>query len=107
MPKLTAEQHRELVEEYNIYFDGPIPPSSWPVQYTEIFRNIRDIQHLRYDEYGPNEKRGPSTVTQMKNRVLNLNRIAYTCRKQRENEATWRGQTEPEIVFRFGVEVVW
>lgn len=101
--KLTAEQHRELAEEYNICFDGPTPPSSWPVQYAEIFRNIRDIERLRYDEYGPNEKRGML----MKDRVVRLTRIAYNCRKQRENEATWRGHTEPEVVSRFDAEVVW
>jgi hypothetical protein len=105
--KLTPEKHRGLIEEYDVCFDGPIPPSSWPVQYMDIFRNIRDIERLRYDEYGANEKRGMLSVGEMKERVLRLIRIAYNCRKQRENEATWRGHTEPEVVSRFNAEVVW
>lgn len=106
-PKLTAEQHRKLVEKYNIHFDGPIPASSWPAQYVQVFRNIRDIARVRYEEYKPSERRKMITVAEMKDRVAKLNRIAYSCRKQRENEATWRGLTEPEIVSRFAAEVAW
>jgi hypothetical protein len=105
--KLTDEQHRKLVEEYNIHFDGPIPPSRWPNRYAEVFRNILDIKSLRYDEYRPNERRGLLAVAEMKDRVAKLTRIAYSCRKQRENEATWRGLTEPEIVSRFAAEATW
>ena len=47
------------------------------------------------------------SVAEIKNRVARLNRIAYDCRKRRENEATWRGLTESEIVSRFDAEVAW
>src|SRR4051794_13215529 len=106
-PKLTPEQHRTLVEEYNIHFEGPIASSSWPEQYVEIFQPIRDMGRLLYEEYKPNERRGVRTVAEMKDRVARLNRIGYSCRKQRENEATWRGLAEPEIVSRFFSEVMW
>lgn len=98
---------RDLIEEYNISFDGPIPPSSWPVLYRDIFQNIRDIERLRFDEYGPNEKRGMLSVAEMKVRVRRLIRIAQDCRKQRKNEVGWRLHTEPEIVSRLIAEVVW
>jgi hypothetical protein len=106
-PKLKPEQHRNLVERYNIHFDGPILPSSWPDQYVNIFGNFREIKCLRYEEYKPNERRGVRAVAEMKDRVARLNRIAHSCRKQRENEPTWRGLTEPEIVSRFIAEVAW
>lgn len=103
----NPKEHRELIEDHDIYFDGPIPPSSWPVHYSKIFQNIRDIERLRFDEYGSNEKRGILPVAEMKKRVSKLNGIAYKCRKQRENEATWRGHTEPEVISRFDAEVLW
>jgi hypothetical protein len=106
-PKLTPEQHRSLIEEYDICFDGPIPSSGWPTQYVDIFRPVHDIKRLRYEEYKPNERRAMLTVAEMKDRIARLNRIASSCRKQRENEATWRGLTEPEIVSRFAAEVTW
>lgn len=104
---LTAEEHRNLVKAYNIHFDGPRPPSSWPDQYAEIFRIIYDIKGLRYEDYKASERRGMLAVAEMKNRVARLNHIAQICRDQRENEATWRGLTEPEIVSRFAAEVRW
>jgi hypothetical protein len=106
-PKLTPEKHRSLIEEYDICFDGPIPSSRWPTQYVDIFRPLHDIKHLRYEEYKPNERRAILTVAEMKDRIARLNRIASNCRKQLENEATWRGLTEPEIVSRLAAEVTW
>jgi hypothetical protein len=106
-PKLTPEEYRKLIETYNIHFDGPIPSSTWPVEYGKIFQNIRDIERLRFDEYGPNEKRGLLPVAEMKDRVARVNRIAFNCRRQLENEATWRAHAEPEIFSRFDAEVVW
>jgi len=105
--KLTAEQLRDLIWEYNIHFEGPIPPVAWPPQYSKVFQNIRNIARTHFDEYESNENRGPITVAKLKNRVLKLNRTAYDCRRQRVNEASWRQDTEPQIVSRLGAEVVW
>jgi hypothetical protein len=105
--KHTSDNYRGLIEEHDVFFDGPVPPSCWPTQYADIFRNIRDIERLRFDEYGPNENRGTLSVAEMKDRVVRLIRIAYNCLRQRENEPTWRGHTEPEVISRFNAEVVW
>jgi hypothetical protein len=105
--KLTPEQYRRLIKEYDICFDGPVPSEDWPTQYVDIFRPVHDIKRLRYEEYKPNEKRALLTVAEIKGRVARLNRIAYNCRGQRVNEATWRGLTEPDIVSRFAAEVTW
>jgi hypothetical protein len=104
---LTPEQYRSLIEEYGIRFDGPIPSKDWPTQYVDIFRPIHDIKSLKYEEYSPNERRAMITVAEIKDRVARLNRIAYTCRMHQENEATWRGLAEPDIVSRFATEVTW
>ena len=74
--KLTAEEHRKLVEEYGIVFDGPIPPTSWPCQYAQIFSTIREIERLIFDEYELNEKRSVFKAVEMQRRVKRLTRIA-------------------------------
>ena len=107
-PKLTPEQHRQLAEKYNIHFEyGPIDPALWPSQHAETFHIIDEIRRLRYQEYVPSERRGALAVAEMKGRVARLNRTAQSCRKQLENEATWRGLTEPDIISRFAAEVAW
>lgn len=105
--KPTPDEHRKLVKQYNIHFDGGTQPSRWPTQYAHIFQKVLDIKRLGYDDYKPSETRRMAAVAEMKDRIAKLNRIAHTCRDQRENEATWRGLTEPEIVCRFAEEVAW
>jgi hypothetical protein len=106
-PKLTVEERLDLIEEYKICFEGPIPAGRWPVQYQKIFEDIRNIQRMRYDEYEVNDSRDLITVAAMRRRVRELNQTAYDCRKKRENEDTWRARIEPQVVSRFGEEVVW
>jgi hypothetical protein len=105
--QLKPEAVQKLIKEYNINFEGISPPSEWPAQYAEVFRIIYDIKNLAYEEYEPNGRRTTLAVAEMKDRVAKLNRIARSCLDQRENEATWRGLTEPQIVFRFDAEVKW
>lgn len=105
--KLSAEQIRDLIQQYNISFVGPVPPSSWPTQHIDVFQQIRNISQERYEKYGPKEQKGILEVEETKKRVRRLNNIAYDCRTQRLNEAGWRLNTEPEVFFRFGTEVVW
>jgi hypothetical protein len=103
-PKLTDDQFRDLIEEYGIYFDGPIHKSSWPAQYADIFQKIKDISRSEFDDRGTtHDERGPS----LRSRASKLSKVAYSCRKRRENEATWRLHTEPLVVSRFGTEFVW
>lgn len=106
-PKLRPEELRKLIKEYNINFDGILPPSEWPAQYAELFRKIYDIKNLAYEEYKPSERRTTLAVTEMKDRVAKLSRIARSCLLQDANEPTWRGLTESHIFSRFDAEVKW
>lgn len=105
--RLKPEELRKLMKEYDINFEGVLPPSEWPVQYAELFRKIYDIKHLAYEEYKPSERRTILAVAEMKDRVAKLNRISRSCLDQDGNEATWRGLTEHQIVSRFDEEVKW
>src|SRR5665213_2765733 len=94
-PKLNADQLHDMIKEYDIHFDGPVSSSEWPLPHVQTFQSVRDVDRVRYEEYGPDEKRGLLAVAQMKERVHKLIRTGTNCRKQRENESTWRNHTEP------------
>lgn len=103
----VSERLRSWISKYNIIFEGPLPSRNWPHQYEDIFRSIRDIDRIRFEEYTPNGDRGLLTVSEMKARVVNINKIAYICRRARANESTWRLKMEHWILWRFDAEVAW
>lgn len=107
--KPTPQELQRLIEEHNISFEGPVPPSEWPAQYADVFRNIRNIGRTEYTEYKPNATRGLLTVAGTKKRVRELVCSADKCRKQslNFNEEDWRGETEDKVLGRFAAEVVW
>jgi hypothetical protein len=98
---------RQRIRDYGIVFEGPRPSQQWPSHYAGVFSKIHNIDRVRFDEYRPDENRGLLAVAQVKDRVVTLNEIAYHLRQNRENEQTWRLQTEPLIMSRFNSEVEW
>jgi hypothetical protein len=98
---------RQLIKDYGIVFEGPRPPQQWPSHYAGVFSEIHNIGRVRFDEYSPGENRGLLTVAQVKDRVVTLNEIAYHLRQNKDNEQTWRLETEPLIMSRFDDEVAW
>ena len=103
----TSEQIRDLIQHNHIVFEGPRPSSCWPPQFAEIFKQIQEVRHERYQDYRPSETRGISDVEELKSRVRKLNIDAYECRRDRMNESGWRFKIEYKIVSRFEAEVVW
>jgi hypothetical protein len=103
----VSERLRSWISKYNIKFEGPLPARHWPHQYAGIFQSIRDIDRVRFDEYMPNDDRGLLTVSELKARVININKIAYICRRARANESTWRLKMEHWILWRLDAEVAW
>jgi hypothetical protein len=111
-PNLLPEEERHLMEEYEIFFDGPLLPRDWPVQYKENFEKIRQIARETYDDYGKDGRLDQRltvlpNIPQIKRRACELRREAYRCRRQRVNEATWRLSTEHFIIAQFRAEVIW
>ncbi|KAL2007738.1 hypothetical protein VTN00DRAFT_7720 [Thermoascus crustaceus] len=99
---------RDLIDKYNIVFDGPIPSREWPVQYAPIFHKLREIEGVTYEEYldklacQPEKNPYPSPITE---RVAELTRVAYDMRNSLANEATRRSGTEHLVLKRFEVDV--
>jgi hypothetical protein len=100
------EDHR-FIAEHHMVFEGPKPSEKWPPQYANIFREVHEIDRVRYNEYDQNEKRDLLTVSEMKRKALDLTTLSFELREDRENEDTWRLETEPVIVSRFELDVVW
>ncbi|SRR6266487_2587631 len=110
--KLTQEELRQLIEEYGISFEGPIPRREWPERYRQTFEDIRGIENLRIEASTSlienNHTVGEIPAQwQLKRRATWLSRVAWRCRRERANEAQWRQETEPVVLARFDLEVSW
>jgi hypothetical protein len=101
---------RDLINKYDIVFEGPIPSREWPVRYASIFGKFREIEDIKYESYAtnlssrPGANHFPSPITE---RVAELIRVAYDQRNSLANEATWRNATENLVLKRFSVDVHW
>jgi hypothetical protein len=110
--KLTQEELRQLIEEHNISFEGPIPPREWPERYRHTFEEIRGIENLRIEAATSRTDDDHAVAQvpaqwQLKRRAIWLSRVAWRCRRERANEAQWRHETEPVVLARFDLEVSW
>jgi hypothetical protein len=104
-------ERRNLIQKYDIAFDGPIAPRQWPLIYAPIFQKIREIENIKYERYvevlanEENETNDP--LAPIFERVANLVRVAYDMRNSLANEATWRSRTENTVLDRFHSDMPW
>lgn len=116
MVSRTQEKLRErlrkrqnLIDRYDIVFDGPIPSREWPNTYASVFQKLREIEDVKYEKYIPtltgqseiNHYSGP-----ISERVANLIRIAYDYRNSWANESDWRN-CEKIVLDRFHTDIPW
>jgi hypothetical protein len=109
LEKLTPLEMRDLIKEYGIEFRGPLTPSQWPQNYYNLFLRVRETGFTEFEKYKPDAEIGRSIIKieEMKQRAVDLTRIAYDDRRGRVNEPTLRGHTEPLVFARFQAEVKW
>lgn len=101
------EKYHNLIAEHKIVFEGPTPSEQWPLQYAHIFREVHELDRIRYNEYVPNRNRGFLTVSEVKVKAVRLTKVSYELREGGENENTWRLRTEPILLDRFEDEIAW
>jgi hypothetical protein len=105
--KGPKERLRDLIDEYDINFEGPVLEKNWPEQYRHHFRIIRQIWATRYEEYTQRRDIDPRKMIKQRARVRDLRNKAYSLRKNiRINEATWR-EVEKLVFKRFDEEIIW
>jgi hypothetical protein len=102
------QEQRQLAQQYDITFDGPVPPERWPVRYRHLFNVVRDIGSNRFDEYKQNSDISREIREQQEERVKRLCIHAKRLRNDLNiNESTWRDQIEKPVIERFSQNVVW
>lgn len=105
---ITPENLRDLVEEYDIQFEGPTPSRKWPDRYRHLFQVIRDISANRYDEYVKRTDIDQKTMNKQTSRVRKVIDIATRFRRNISSyEDTWRDAIETTIMGFLKEEVVW
>lgn len=108
---MTAQQkqeHRNLIKEYNINFDGPIDRALWPSAHFQTFSNIQKLGRTGFAEYRESvtiDSEDNPWREQTKRRAERIATLAKICREGRKNEAGWRLSLESEILARFTIEV--
>lgn len=104
-------ERRNLIQKYNIAFDGPIAPRQWPHKYAPIFQKIREIESIKYERYvedlADEENETNDRLAPIPERVADLVRAAYDMRNSLANEATWRNRTETIVLDRFHSDMPW
>lgn len=99
---------KQLMDNFSIKFEGPVPPTDWPLLYSHHFNVIRDIWSARYDDYMKRTDINAQKKAEQHERVVKLRKNAYSLRQDLGiNESTWRDLVEPKVVNIFGEEVIW
>ncbi|EWG35932.1 hypothetical protein FVEG_00115 [Fusarium verticillioides 7600] len=111
MPPNKREIQRQLMEKYNIIFDGPIDSVAnpqWPSNCNTIFDHIRRLGKTDYLEYRESVSADYTRFPWRQKVQQRAKRIAETakrCLKSRKNESGWRLALESEVLARFSVEI--
>ncbi|KAL4919236.1 hypothetical protein BDW62DRAFT_179704 [Aspergillus aurantiobrunneus] len=92
----------------NIRFLGPVPPSDWPRAHRSLFEDIQKLGDQKYSTFS--ESVSVDSIEkpwrrQTKQRAARLVARSRMSRNDRRNEAGWRLTIEPEVLYRFTVEV--
>ncbi|KAF2250070.1 hypothetical protein BU26DRAFT_518526 [Trematosphaeria pertusa] len=105
--KLSKEQVRDLLRNYGIRFEGPVPPRDWPSEHERHFHAIRDISYIRYDDYKHNRNVERERRRLYKQRANKLRQKASDLLEDLSiNEATWRAALEQVVSEPFEQDVV-
>ncbi|EYB27190.1 hypothetical protein SNK05_010704 [Fusarium graminearum] len=102
---------RQLMNKYNIFFDGPIDSIAnpqWPSTCNTIFDHIRQLGKTDYSQYresiSADFTRSPWR-SQVQRRAKRITEKAKLCLGSRRNESGWRLSLESEVMARFSVEI--
>jgi hypothetical protein len=108
------QSRKELADRLNIHFLGPIEAEDWPDQWPDarrrLFGDVTTLGHRRYHDFDEGisiDSIGKPWRGQIKRRAARLAHLAVKCRSEGRNESGWRACIEPEVLYRFTVEVSW
>jgi hypothetical protein len=94
------QDHRRLIKEYNVHFDGPIDREKWPSAHFHTFSNIQKLGRTEFAEYRESvtiDSEDTPWREQTRFRAERIATLAKICREGRKSEAGWRLSLESEI----------
>ena len=108
MSALQKQEHRNLIKDYNIHFDGPIDQDQWPSAHFQTFSNIQKLGRTGFVAFRESitvDSEDNPWRGQTRRRAERIVNLAKICRDGRKNEPGWRLSVESEILARFTIEV--
>jgi hypothetical protein len=109
-PRSKEQELRDEIERFQIEFMGPLLPSEWPAQYQEPFGTIQRLGNTPWLQHRPeNVDREPNEANRwrVQQRAYVLMNEAKANRRDRVNEPTLRGDTEPLVFERLKQAAKW
>ena len=100
----------DYMKELHIKFLGNALPVQWPDAHRSLFEDIQKLGNQKYSTFSEavsNDSIDKPWRHQTKQRAARLVRRSTMSRNDRKNEAGWRFSIEPEVLYRFTVEVTW
>ncbi|KNG85566.1 hypothetical protein ANOM_006655 [Aspergillus nomiae NRRL 13137] len=108
MAPAQYKARRDYAKELHIDFLGYAPPVQWPDAHRSLFEDIQKLGNQKYSSFSEtvsNDSIEKPWRHQTKQRAARLVRRSTMSRNDRKNEAGWRFSIEPEVLYRFTVEV--
>lgn len=101
---------RQLADQFNIHFLGPVQSGRWPETHSRLFADVQKLGDQKFDSY-----RESITVdsidkpwrTRTSLRAKRLAGMSDKYRNEGHRERGWRLNIEPEVFQRFSAEVIW
>ncbi|PGH26779.1 hypothetical protein AJ80_01544 [Polytolypa hystricis UAMH7299] len=108
---MDAEEYSsrlELARQYNIHFLGPVQADRWPRTQGRLFRDVQSLGEKKYAGFCQSasiDSIDKPWRGQTKHRAQQLAANCERRFKEYRNEAGWRLHIEPDVFYRFTVEV--
>jgi hypothetical protein len=100
--------YEKLRRRYSIKFVDDLAGDKWPQPHRDVFRSIKQLSNVKYDEYAVQQDLDGSTAfwkQEAKSQARRLIEKASDCVCR--NEATWRFACEPLVFSRLMAEIAW
>ncbi|KUL88773.1 hypothetical protein ZTR_03545 [Talaromyces verruculosus] len=100
---------RELADQLNIYFLGPVQSGRWPKTHSRLFADVQQLGKQEFEAYKESITVDSIVKPWRARTKLRAKKLAAMGKKYRDEgirERGWRLNIEPEVFQRFSAEVI-
>lgn len=101
---------RELADQLNIFFLGPVQSGRWPKTHSRLFADVQQLGKQEFEAYRESITVDSIVKPWRARTKLRAKKLAAMGEKYRDEgirERGWRLNIEPEVFQRFSAEVIW